>query len=178
MKKFNIYDEYTKVRDTVYLSNSHDAISAATILAGAGYLDAFYAPSVTEAPMSQQDMLSLKNLSYYDIAYECREETPFGMVEPCEKELSAEESFQDCYVLPNGNSAHFGLTGTEIAEMPPTALLYTVSLCNPLGFVAHEKQNFCMNELLTAVDRDIVFATEDKAKQAYNAMFGSLFGAV
>ena len=84
----------------------------------------------------------------------------------------------DYYALPNGKSAPYGLTGTELAAMKPDDKVFLVSLSQVHGVLELRKAVLNPDHFLVLVERDLIFATREKAVEAYNALFGDLYGTV
>lgn len=165
MKKFYINGK------PVYMNNSHNLLSAKITLLRLSLVTPF--DTVTEAPMSEQDQLSAPG----PMCDEAAVESTVSKVEEFFADMLEDEDY-DYYVLPNGKSAPYGLSGTELSAMRDTDVVYIVSLLQPCGFVAEAKGRLAVDSLLAAVDRDLIFASREKAVQAYNALFGDLYGEV
>lgn len=165
----------------VYMHNDHNSLSAKTILKELGIASEF--DNVCQALDGDQDMLDIPNPEFDEALLEAE----MCSCEACkDKQEDLEEFFVDMlgdedydhYVLPNGKSAPYGLTGSELAAMKPSDMVYLVSLLKPCGFVDETKGSIKTDALLAAVDRDLIFATREKAVEAYNALFGDLYGTV
>ena len=164
----------------VYMHNDHNSLSAKVILKELGIASEF--GNVFQAPDQLQDMLEVCGPEFEEAATEL--EVPDYKFSEQEAELGeffvdmlGDEDY-DYYVLPNGKSAPYGLTGVELAAMRRDAAVYIVSLLHPGSFVCDVKGHFTEDVLLVAVDRDLIFATREKAVEAYNALFGDLYGTV
>ena len=161
----------------VYLNNKHSALTAKILLREVGLAGSF--DHVCQALDVDQDMLEVP-LDFLGVASEVENQVTDkeGVAVPDFIFGMEEDADPDCYVLPNGKSAPYGLTGVEVAALPHDAVLYTVSLYEPGGVFELEKDLRSSKELLMAVDRDLVFATREKAVEAYNALFGDLYGTI
>ena len=161
----------------VYLHNIHTEQSAKNLLALLGV--AWRYDNVCQALDKDQDLLDFCEIGPEEAAFmhTCDEE---GCTEDLDRFLTdvlGDEDY-DYYALPNGRSAPYGLTGVELAAMRSDAAVYIVSLLHPGSFVCDVKGHFTEDVLLVAVDRDLIFATREKAVEAYNALFGDLYGTV
>lgn len=155
----------------VYMHNNHNSLSAKVILKELGIASEF--DNVCQALDPDQDMLEVCGPGFSEVVRESEVcNCGFPEQDPVEKALD------DHYVLPNGKSAPYGLTGVEVAALPDDAILYTVSLYEPGGVFELEKDLRSSKELLMTVERDLIFATREKAVEAYNALFGDLYGTV
>lgn len=161
------------------MHNDHNSLSAKVILKELGIASEF--GNVFQAPDQLQDMLGV-----CDPDFEEAIELEVPDYKFCEQEAELGKFFVDMlgdedydhYVLPNGKSAPYGLTGVEVAALPPEAMLYSLSLYKVEGITEVKKAQYKSDQLLIAVDRDLVFATREKAVEAYNALFGDLYGTV
>lgn len=164
----------------VYMHNDHNSLSAKVILKELGIASEF--GNVFQAPDQLQDMLEVCGPEFEEAATEF-EVCNCGF---CEQETELDKFFVDMlgdedydhYVLPNGKSAPYGLTGAELAEMGPEDTVYVLSLSQVSGTLGLSKSLFDADNLLVLVDRDLIFATREKAVEAYNALFGDLYGTV
>lgn len=167
----------------VYMQNDHNCLSAKIILKELGIASEF--DNVCQALDQDQDMLDSDALNFDEVAVEqevcncsgCPSDEVLDGVEEFFVDMLSNEDY-DHYVLPNGKSAPYGLTGSELAAMKPSDMVYLVSLLKPCGFVDETKGSIKTDVLLAAVDRDLIFATREKAVEAYNALFGDLYGTV
>lgn len=167
----------------VYMHNNHNSLSAKVILKELGIASEF--DNVCQALDQDQDMLDIPGPEFDEAVMEaevcdcseCKIEADLADLEEFFIDMLGDEDY-DYYVLPNGKSAPYGLSGIELAAMRPDDTVYIVSLLNPVGFVCNVKGRFTEDVLLAAVDRDLIFATKEKALQAYNALFGDLYGTV
>lgn len=164
----------------VYMHNNHNSLSAKVILKELGIASEF--DNVCQALDQDQDMLEVCGPEFEEAAAEL--EVPGYKFTEQEDDLDkffvdmlGDEDY-DYYVLPNGKSAPYGLTGVELSKMKDTDMVYVVSLLQPCGFVSNTKCRLSADALLVAVDRDLIFATREKAVEAYNALFGDLYGTV
>lgn len=181
VKKFYVNDK------VVYLHVTHNVLSAQVLLRKLGVIGSF--EIVRQAPDEDQDMLDVPGPSFDEVVVESEgcncvachlEESKQQTQETLQEffvDMLGDEDY-DYYTLPNGKSAPYGLSGGELAAMQDTEVIYTVSLLQPFGYVSNEKGRFSADMLLVAVERDLVFATREKAVQAYNALFGDLYGEV
>lgn len=170
----------------VYMHNDHNSLSAKVILKELGIASEF--DNVCQALDQDQDMLDVPGPDFSEVVMESEVcNCGFPEQDPVEKSLDDLDEFfvdmlgdedYDHYVLPNGKSAPYGLTGVEVVAIPDDTILYTVSLYEPGGVFELEKDLRSSKELLMAVDRDLIFATREKAVEAYNALFGDLYGTV
>lgn len=170
----------------VYMHNDHNSLSAKIILKELGIASEF--DNVCQALDEDQDMLDVPGPGFSEVVRESEVcNCGFPEQDPVEKALDDLDGFfvdmlgdedYDHYVLPNGKSAPYGLTGVELATMRRDAAVYIVSLLHPGSFVCDVKGHFTEDVLLVAVDRDLIFATREKAVEAYNALFGDLYGTV
>ena len=152
----------------VYMHNSHNSLSAKCVLNDIGISNEYN--NVCQALDQDQDMLDVEGPNFDEAAVELDSgwkalDTDFDLPE-------------DCYTLPNGKSAPYGLSGYEIAAMKDTDMVYVVSLLQACGFVPFSKGQITTDSLLLAVDRDLIFATREKAVEAYNALFGDIYGEI
>ncbi len=170
----------------VYMHNDHNSLSAKVILKELGIASEF--GNVFQAPDQLQDMLEVPGPGFSEFVMESEVcNCGFPEQDPVEKasddldkffiDMLGDEDY-DHYVLPNGKSAPYGLTGVEVAALPPEAMLYSLSLYKVEGITEVKKVQYKSDQLLIAVDRDLVFATREKAVEAYNALFGDLYGTV
>ena len=164
----------------VYMHNNHNSLSAKVILKELGIASEF--DNVCQALDEDQDMLEVCGPDFEEAATEL--EVPDYKFPEKDTELGkffvdmlGDEDY-DHYALPNGKSAPYGLTGVELSEMKATDMVYVVSLLQPCGFLNNTKGRFSPDSLLVAVDRDLIFATREKAVEAYNALFGDLYGEI
>lgn len=146
----------------VYLNNEHDERSAAILLRDLSLAKPF--DKFCEALLKDQDMLGVAGPSVHEV------------VVLDISEDSVEEP--NNYVLPNGKSAPFGLTGEELAAIPENIKVYSISLSLPGNISEAPKVRRQPNQMLVEVDRDLIFATREKAVEAYNALFGDLYGEI
>lgn len=161
----------------VYLHNIHTEQSAKNLLALLGV--AWRYDNVCQALDKDQDLLECYELGIAEAAFmhTCDEEYCTEDLDRFLTDTPTEEDF-DHYEVPNGKSAPYGLTGVELSELKATDMVYVVSLLQPCGFLNNTKGRFSPDSLLVAVDRDLIFATREKAVEAYNALFGDLFGEI
>ena len=174
----------------VYLSNEHNNLSAKLVLVQNRL--AFEFDNVCQALDQDQDMLDSDALNFEEVAVEqevcncpdCKFENERQAVGEEWEELEdffvdmlGDEDY-DHYVLPNGKSAPYGLTGEELAAIPGDTKLYSVNLNIPGSILAAAKNFRNANHMLMEVERDLIFATREKAVEAYNALFGDLYGTV
>lgn len=170
----------------VYMHITHNVISAKVLLERLGIAGRH--DNVCQALSQDQDMLAVPGPDFSEVVMESEVcNCGFPEQDPVEKALDDLDGFfvdmlgdedYDHYVLPNGKSAPYGLTGVELAAMRRDATVYIVSLLHPDSFVCDVKGHFTEDVLLVAVDRDLIFATREKAVQAYNALFGDLYGTI
>lgn len=180
----------------VYMHNNHTAYSAKYLLEKLQLANRY--DNVCQALDQDQDMLDSDALKFDEVAVEqevrncsgCPSDEVLDGVEEFFVDMLSNEDYDhyvlpngksapyDHYVLPNCKSAPYGLTGTELSEMKDTDMVYVVSLLQTCGFVSNTKGRFSADALLVAVDRDLIFATREKAVEAYNALFGDLYGTV
>lgn len=181
VKKFYVNDK------VVYLHVTHNVLSAQVLLRKLGVIGSF--DSVRQAPDEDQDMLDVPGPAFDEVVVES---------EGCncvachleESEQQAQETLQeffvdmlsdedyDYYTLPNGKSAPYGMTGEELASTHETTVLYSVNLNIPGNILEAPKNRRNSNHMFVEVERDLIFATREKAVQAYNALFGDLYGEV
>lgn len=170
----------------VYMHNDHNSLSAKIILKELGIASEF--DNVCQALDQDQDMLDVPGPGFSEVVRESEVcNCGFPEQDPVEKALDDLDKFfvdmlgdedYDYYVLPNGKSAPYGLTGVEVAALPSETMLYSVSLYRVGGIMELKKGQHKPDQLLVAVDRDLIFATREKAVEAYNALFGDLYGTV
>ena len=169
----------------VYLHNNHSSLTAKILLRDVGIAGEF--DKVCQALEQDQDMLDFC-IDFLDVAIES--EAPdcgFTGNESVEKAIDDLDEFfvdmfgdedYDYYALPNGRSAPYGLTGVEVAAMKSSEKVYFASPLYANGVCEISKGDARTKSLLVAVDRDLIFATREKAVEAYNALFGDLYGTV
>lgn len=170
----------------VYMHITHNVVSAKVLLERLGIAGRH--DNVCQALSQDQDMLAVPGPDFSEVVMESEVcNCGFPEQDPVEKALDDLDGFfvdmlgdedYDHYVLPNGKSAPYGLTGVEVAALPPEAMLYSLSLYKVEGITEVKKVQYKSDQLLIAVDRDLVFATREKAVEAYNALFGDLYGTV
>lgn len=164
----------------VYMHITHNVISAKILLEKLGI--AGIHDNVCQALDQDQDMLDIPGPEFDEAMMEAE----MCDCSECKSDEELTEFFVDMpgdeepdhYALPNGRSAPYGLTGSELAAMPESAVLYTISMYSKDGVIAEEKRKRSMNAMFIALDRDLIFATREKAVEAYNALFGDLYGTV
>ena len=170
----------------VYMHNDHTLYSAKFLLERQKLATRY--DNVCQALSQDQDMLDVPGPGFSEVVMESEVcNCGFPEQDPVEKasddldkffvDMLGDEDY-DHYVLPNGKSAPYGLTGVEVVALPDDTILYTVSLYEPGGVFELVKDLRSSKELLMAVERDLIFATREKAVQAYNALFGDLYGTV
>ena len=170
----------------VYMHNDHTLYSAKFLLEKQKLATRY--DNVCQALEQDQDLLDFPGPGFSEVVMESEVcNCGFREQDPVEKasddldkffiDMLGDEDY-DHYVLPNGKSAPYGLTGVEVAGLPAAVTLYSVSLYKASGVVELEKGLHISDELLIAVDRDLIFATREKAVEAYNALFGDLYGTV
>ena len=161
----------------VYLNNIHTELTAKAVLRGVG----FCAPHerVCQALDKDQDLLSVAGPGVTEVfrASEDFEDPTNVESEDFLSDMLSDEDY-DHYALPNGKSAPYGLTGSELAAMKPEDTVFVLSLSQVSGVAALAKSAFGSDNLLVAVDRDLIFATREKAVEAYNALFGDIYGEI
>jgi hypothetical protein len=161
----------------VYLHNRHTEQSAKyllTLLGVAGRCD-----NVCQALDKDQDLLECYALGIAEAAFmhTCDEEYCTEDLDRFLTDTPTEEGF-DHYEVPNGKSAPYGLTGVEVAALKEDDTIYVVDLLFSEGVRKYQKIMLSADTQLVATDRDLVFSDRSKAVQAYNALFGDLYGTV
>lgn len=158
----------------VLVHNNHNMLSALTLLKTLGLLKAGEPVAFSEDPeFDEVDLISENEVAILV------EEFDEGIT--CECSIDMESDADDYYTLPNGKSAPFGLSGEELARLDDKTILAIVDVNKPYGYVAMEKGVMLQvhaDALLTSLDRDLVFTSPYRAMEAYNALFGDLFGEV
>lgn len=161
----------------VYLHNIHTEQSAKNLLALlviAGRDD-----NVCQALDKDQDLLDCCEIGPEEAAFmhTCDEES---YDENLDRFLTDTPTDEDCdhYILPSGKSAPYGLTGVEVAEMSPKETVFLVSTLYAVGVVDLPLYDVPTKMQLVAVDRDLIFSSREKAVEAYNALFGDLYGTI
>lgn len=158
----------------LYLHNNHSSLTAKILLRDVGVAGEH--DNVCQALESEQDMLDFC-IDFLDVAVKVAD--PTGKEpEDLDKYFEVASDDPDCYLLPNGKSAPFGLTGTELAAMESDEKVFVVSLSQVYGVLELRKAVLNPEHSLVLVDRDLIFATREKAVQAYNALFGDLYGEI
>ena len=170
----------------VYMHNDHTLYSAKFLLEKQKLATRY--DNVCQALEQDQDLLDFPGPGFSEVVRESEVcNCGFPEQDPVEKALDDLDKFfidmlgdedYDHYVLPNGKSAPYGLTGVEVAALPAEATLYSVSLYRVGGVMELKKGQHKPDQLLIAVERDLIFATREKAVEAYNALFGDLYGTV
>lgn len=165
----------------VYMHNDHTAYSAKYLLEKLQLANRY--DNVCQALDQDQDMLDIPNPEFGEAMMEAE----VCSCEACkDKQEDLEEFFIDMlgdedydhYVLPNGKSAPYGLTGVEVASLKEDDTIYVVDLLFSEGVRKYQKIMLSADAQLVATDRDLVFSSRSKAVQAYNALFGDLYGEV
>lgn len=173
MKLSVVSNPSKKLVEKFWLSDYHDADSAANLLYTRGLMDLYDTVSEATSQVFEGCFLALD-----EAAVEAQEpqETWHGFFDMLEDDEPSER-----YTLPNGESAPYGLTAEEVSRLPKETQLFIVSASSPKGFVSGAKTTLLLYEadyLLSAISRNLVFAKKEEAVDAFNAMFGNLFGKV
>lgn len=167
----------------VYMHNNHTAYSAKYLLEKLQLANRY--DNVCQALGQDQDMLDSDALKFDEVAVEqevcncsgCPSDEVLDGVEEFFVDMLGDEDY-DHYVLPNGKSAPYGLTGVEVAALKEDDTIYVVDLLFSEGIRKYQKIMLSADAQLVATDRDLVFSSRSKAVQAYNALFGDLYGTV
>lgn len=170
----------------VYMHNDHTLYSAKFLLEKQKLATRY--DNVCQALEQDQDLLDVPGPGFSEVVMESEVcNCGFTEQDPVEKasddldkffvDMLGDEDY-DHYVLPNGKSAPYGLTGVELAAMKPEDTVYVLALSQVSGVIGLSKSMFDADNLLVLVDRDLIFATCEKAVEAYNALFGDLYGTV
>lgn len=167
----------------VYMHITHNIISAKILLEKLGIAGVH--DNVCQALDQDQDMLDIPGPEFDEAVMEaevcdcseCKIEADMVDLEEFFIDMLGDEDY-DHYVLPNGKSAPYGLTGTELAAMSLNDSIFLVSPLFSKGVSEIAIHQATTKTLLTAVDRDLVFANHEKATEAYNALFGDLYGEI
>lgn len=171
----------------VYMHNNHNSLSAKVTLKELGIASEF--DNVCQALDQDQDMLEVPGPGFSEFVMESEVcNCGFPEQDPVEKasddldkffiDMLGDEDYDYYYVLPNGKAAPYGLTGVEVAAMKSSEKVYFASPLYAKGVCEISKGDARTKSLLVAVDRDLIFATREKAVEAYNALFGDLYGTV
>lgn len=160
----------------VYLHNMHTEQTAKDLLVRLGSMASY--EKVCEALKKDQDMLEVSKLGTEEVAFTYAYDEAEESWEDLDKYFEVAAEDPDCYLLPNGKSAPFGLTGVELAALKEDDTIYVVDLLFSEGIRKYQKIMLSADAQLVATDRDLVFSDRSKAVQAYNALFGDLYGTV
>ena len=162
----------------VYMHITHNEISAKILLEKLGIVGG--CDNVCQALAKDQDMLWVAGPLSDEALVEAENSESEIDIEELEEfftDTPTDEDF-DHYELPNGKSAPYGLTGVEVAAMKSEDTVYFVSPLYASGVCGIPKGDSRRNSLLVAVDRDLIFSSREKAVEAYNALFGDLYGEI
>ena len=160
----------------VYMHNNHNSLSAKIVLKELGIASEF--DNVCQALDQDQDMLEVSKLGTEEVAFMSTCDEAEESWEDLDKYFEVAAEDPDCYLLANGKSAPFGLTGVELAALKEDDTIYVVDLLFSEGIRKYQKIMLSADAQLVATDRDLVFSDRSKAVQAYNALFGDLYGTV